>query len=374
MRRNALLGLFLMILLVWFSGPLVRAEEKVYIDLTIEHQTMDGTAGNIYSDALGYHENVMKLITSDLNLTHVQVRAWLVDGNGENGWEPQNDNGDSSNINWSAFKDEGDVHTDFMMMKELSKAGIKPALGVFDVPDWMVTDPSAYVYRHIPNHMYPEYAEFVVSFLLYAKSEYDVDIKIVQIQNEPNIGWRVYYSPEELADITEVLLDTLDAYGLSHVKLHVGNVNKPTAAISYWEASLKRPAIAARAAAASYHTWEDMTKGVVEKLKVYCHDQCVQCWATEVGCGTLGSHTWAYGAGSMRKHYQAINWSDASMTFQWTLAGAEGSIGPCGEPYPVYHLIKHFYQHIKPGSVRVDAVDDSGTLTTAFLNKSDKTL
>lgn len=374
LKRNAWMVLFSAALLAGLSAHPAGAVEKVYIDLTIEHQTMDGTAGNIYSEALTYHEDVMNLIKNDLNLTHVQVRAWLVDGYGENGWEPQNDNGDPNVIDWGGFQDAGDVHTDFLMMQELYQAGIQPTLGVFDVPDWMVVNPDSTTYRIIHEDMYPEFAEFIVSFLLHAKSQYGVDINFLEIQNEPNIGWRVYYSPEELADISEVLLDALDANGLGHVELYIGNVNKPSAAISYWEPSLKNPAVAARTAAAAYHAWEDMTKGVVEQLKVFCKGYGVQCWATEVGHGALSSHTWDYGKGSMRKHHQVLTWSNSSMAFQWTLAGANGSISPGGDPYPVYHLIKHYYQHIKPGSVRVDTFDGSGTLTTAFVNKADKTL
>ncbi len=373
MRRGAFPVLILSVSMVCSLGYPTWAVEKVYIDLTKEHQTMDGTAGNIYSEALNYNENVMNLIKNDLNITHVQVRAWLVDNDGENGWEPLNDNGDPNDIQWSGFKDEGDVHTDFLMMQELSQAGIEPTLAVFDVPNWMVTNPDAFVYRNIPENMYPEYAEFITTFLLYAKSQYGVDINFIEIQNEPNIGWRVYHSTEGLADITEVLLDTLDTHGLSHVKLYIGNVNKPTPALPYWEASINRPAIAARTAAAAYHAWEDMTPGNVEKLKIFCRDHGVQCWATEVGVGSPSAHTWKYGMDAMRRYHEVFTWSNASLAFHWTLAGPEGAISTDGVPYPVYHLLKHYYQHIKPGSIRVDTFDDSGTLTTAFVNKPDRT-
>ena len=81
------------------------------------------------------------------------------------------------------------------MILALSKAGIKPALAVFDVPDWMVTNPNAYTYRHIPDHMYPEYAEFIVSFLLHAKIEYDVNISIVEVKN-PDLDAQLAKHPE----------------------------------------------------------------------------------------------------------------------------------------------------------------------------------
>jgi O-glycosyl hydrolase len=229
-------------------------------------------------------------------------------------------------------------------------------------------------YRHIPEAMYPEFAEFIVSFLLHARSVYGVNIRFIEIQNEPNIGWRVYHSPEGLADITEVVIELLEQHGLDQVKLHIGNVNKPTAAIAYWEPSLDRPGIAVRTAAAAYHPWEDMTQGVVEALKVFCHNRGVQCWATEVGSGSLDSHTWDYGRACMRKYHQVFLWSDSSLAFQWTLAGPQGSISPGGDPYPVYFLIKHYFQHIEPGSIRVDTYDCSGTKSTAFLNKADCTL
>lgn len=374
MTGNVLLRLFLTVCFVCSSILPVWAVEKVYVDLTKEHQTMDGTAANIYSHALNQDENVMKLITEDMNLTHAMVRTWLTDYFGENGWEPINDNGDPNTINWQGFKDEGDVHLDLLMMQTLSKAGIQPTLGIFDVPDWMVTNPNASEKRHVPPSMYPEFAEWVVSFLLYAKSHYNVDINIIEIQNEPNIGWRVYYTPTELADISEVVLQALADYDLGHVKMHIGNVNKATDAIQYWAPSFSRPFVVEGTVAAAYHAWEGMTQGVVESLRKFCHDNNVKCWATEVGSETSYSYTWKNAMAAMKRYHQVFTWSNASLTFHWALAGAQSAISPEGHPYPVYNLLKHYYQHIKPGSIRVDTDDKSGTFSTAFLNKFDKTL
>jgi hypothetical protein len=58
------------------------------------------------------------------------------------------------------------------------------------------------------------------------------------------------------------------------------------------------------------------------------------------------------------------------------LGGAESSISKEGVPYPVYHALKHYHQHVGTGSVRVDTTADLWNLlyTTAFVNKPSKKL
>ena len=374
MNGRGLIGLWLAASAIWTAVVPAQAVEKVYIDLTVEQQVMDGTGGNLYSYVLNEDPKVMDLIKNDMSLTHMRIRMFLVDAFGENGWEPVNDNTDPNIIDPAGFMDEGDVHLDFLMLKELQDAGIEPIMGIFDVPDWMVSNPNATSKRLMPAVMYPEFAEFVVSFILHARDVYGVDIHFVEIQNEPNIGWRVLYTPQELAMVAETLIAALDAYGLNEVNLVVGNVNKPTPAIAYWDPSLVSPIIRPRTEAVAYHAWEDMTKSNVEALKTYCLGQQIPCWSTEVGYGSLQSHTWGYAAGSMMKHHQTLIWSNATLMLQWTLAGAEGAISPQGDPYPIFHLFKHYTEHIEPGSIRVDTHDASGTRTTAFLNKAHRTL
>lgn len=369
-RRIRFFGGMLFVAFILFQG-MGWAQVKIDVDLGDEQQTMDGVGGNAYGFILGssWSPEVLNKIVNDINVTHVRIRSFI------DLWEPANDNSDPESINWSGFKDEKQVHDDLKLMQKLSEGGIKPILGVFDAPDWMVVNPGNSKNRVVPPNMYPEFAEMVVSFVLHAKQKYGVDIETLSLQNEPNIGIYVYWSPEELVDISKALFVLLDKYGLSHVKLHVGDVNKPTAGVDWYAPSLEDPKVAARAAAVSFHTWENMTKDYLGEIKAFAQAKGVPTWATEVGTSSLNNTTYDWAVGSMKMHHYAMKYANSSMTFQWTLGGAESSIAKNGDPYPVYYALKHFHQHITPGSVRVETHGDmSCFLTTAFVDKEAKAL
>lgn len=369
--RQVAAGVFIIAIFSLMQSPAVLAQLDVNVDLNVEHQTMDGTASNTYGFILtsGWSPNVLNLILNDINLSHMRIRSNI------HFWEPSNDNSDPNSINWGAFDDSGYVHNDLLLMQKLSDNGIECILGIWDVPEWMVLNPGASHNRIIPPSMYPEFAELILSFLLYAKNSYDTDINIIGIQNEPNIGYKNYFSPQELADATDVVMKHLAANGLGHVKVHVGDVNEPNSAVDYFEPSLNNSYIANRTCALSYHTWHNMTATILGEVRDFAASRGFRTWATEVGTSPLNSGSWDWAMGSMKNHHYAYKLGNASMAFQWCIAGAETSIDKSGNPHPIYYGLKQYYEHIFPGSVRVDSTGDTGSMfTTAFVHKPTKKL
>ncbi len=371
--RLAAISFYTLLSLLFFLGSQGSAQFKVTVDLDSEHQTMDGTGGNAYvwiTDPNKWSPQVVDKIINELTVTHVRLRSYTKN------WEPANDNGDPKDITWGAFKDEGLVHNDFLLLEKLSKAGIHCILGIWDMPNWMVSNPEAGQNRLIPSHMYPEFAELVVTYILYARQNYGADITSLSLQNEPNIGIYIKLTPVELADLAEVLLEYLDLYGLSDVMLHLGDVNNPADGIKYYQPSLDRPTIFGRTAAVSYHTWHNMTTSHLNALRDFTKGVGIKSWATEVGTSPLNSNTYAWAIGSMKHHHFAMKYVDSSMSFQWPLAGAESSLAQAATPYPIFHAMKHYHHHITPGSVRVDTGGEptSSFLTTALVDKENKRL
>jgi len=152
--RVSLLTFVLLLSFIFSAGANSFAQQKVNVDISEEHQIMDGVGGNIYGfiTSSNWSSNVLSLILNDIDVTHLRIRSWI------NQWEPNNDNSDPESINWSAFKDHKLVHDDFVLMREIRKAGIEVILGIWEVPSWMVLNPNATEDRIIPPHMYPEFA------------------------------------------------------------------------------------------------------------------------------------------------------------------------------------------------------------------------
>jgi len=364
--------LVLTVLSVFFILPsMTLAQTMVDVDLSVRHQTMDGTGGNAYGFITGssWDPKVIDMIINDIDVTHIRLRSAI------SWWEPSNDNNDPNDMNWSGFKDYKCSHEDFVLLQKLGQADIECMLGIFDVPDWLVENPGAGQYRIIPEHLYPEFGEMIASYIIYARDNYDANITVLNIQNEPNIGIYNYFSPQELSNVTEVVLGCLDSFGLGDIKVIVGDVNEPGPLVSYCEPSLLNPVVFDRAVAVSYHTWHNMSPTILGAVRDYTQGKGVSSWATEVGTSPLDSSTMDWALGSMRNHYYSYVLADSSMTFQWTLGGAETSIDKYGNPYPIFYALKHYHQHIKPGSVRVEASGGtSSLLTAAFINEEEKSL
>jgi len=369
-RTVAIFG-FISLCTLFVAAPSGQAQQ-VDVDISNMYQTMDGTAGNAYgfiTNSVTWSPKVLDMILEDLTVTHVRFRSAI------NKWEPNNDNSDPNAINWSGFKDQNYVTQDFTLIKKLCSAGVEPILGIWEVPDWMVTNPGVTQYRIIPPNMYPEFAELIVTYIIYAKQNYNADINIIGIQNEPNIGVGNYFSPTELAAVTKVVYQYLDKYGLGHVKLHVADVNEPTDCISYSIPTLNDPNLKSRALAISYHTWHYMTPTNLGQVRDFAKSHGLQNWATEVGTSPLNSTTYDWAIGCMKNHHYAMKYANTSLCFQWTLGGAETSIDKYGNPHPIFWALHHYHHNIKPGSIRVDSVGDTGSLfTTSFIDRNLKKL
>jgi len=361
-----------MLLLAALFVQSASAQKTISLDLSKEHQTMDGTGGNMYgwiTDTNKWSPSVLEKIISELTVTHVRFRSSI------KLIEVANDNSDPYTINWSGIKEKGLSIYDFKMLQKLSAAGIECILGIWEVPDWMVTNPSSSTYRVIPPHMYHEFAELICAFLLYADMNYGVKINYIGIQNEPNIGIFDVFSPTQLVDVTKIIVNHLDHHGLSHVKLVVGDTNQPQPCVQYASPSLSCNDFNSRIAAYSYHTWHNMTPSILGTIKNHTQATGYHSWAAEVGASNLDSSTYGWAIGSLKNHHLSIKEAGSSMTFQWTLGGAETSIDKNGTPYPIFHALKHYHHHIKPGSVCVDTGADQGYLhTTAFVDKKEKKL
>jgi hypothetical protein len=103
------------------------------------------------------------------------------------GWEPSNDDGDANNINWSGFKTEDSrVQNSFKRLKEMQNRGIITILGIWDVPDWLVSNPGSGGGRRINN--FDEFAEMMTAFLLWGKNKYDLTVNFIDVNESMNGG------------------------------------------------------------------------------------------------------------------------------------------------------------------------------------------
>ena len=77
------------------------------------------------------------------------------------------------------------THSVFLLLQEVNKRGIRVNLGIWNVPDWMVSNPKSSRQRRIADM--DEAAESICAFLLRARDHYGVNVRWVDV-NEPVVA------------------------------------------------------------------------------------------------------------------------------------------------------------------------------------------
>lgn len=157
----------------------------LFVEPRITHQTIkDVTGGNFINVFSGTTDPTEAV--SQYNLAHLPVRVARVRMTLED-WEPVNDDEDSNHIAWDSFQDTQFNHATFLLMQELQARGTEIVVTSWDLPDWIVADPSKNTKRFVPYENYPEIVEMVSAWLLTARDEYGVEPAYVSF-NEPDVG------------------------------------------------------------------------------------------------------------------------------------------------------------------------------------------
>ena len=343
---------------------------QINIDLSKEYQTMDGVGGNFYVwfyDSSKYATQKLVDHLRNFPLTHARIRSEIMFAE-----RYQNDDNDPYHINPAGFDwNNKMMKYETYLLKELKNNNIEPILTVFFPPEWMMDNPN-----HVNPYYYPELGELISAYLLHFKDE-GILINTVCIANEPNVGDGVYYSEQELVEATEAIQDVLEHFNLDYVKLIVGDTDNPIDAIPYSTNLLQNQGIADQSEAVSYHTYNHYTISELQEFKNQVMDTFgIKSWATEVGTSTLNTHTFDWAFKCMQRHIWAMKYASSSMTFQWTVIGPDGCFNLyTGEPYPVSYAIRHIYEHLSPGMIRVDIDGEESSFSTiAFKDINEKKL
>ncbi|MBN1578707.1 MAG: hypothetical protein JW913_19240 [Chitinispirillaceae bacterium] len=139
-------------------------------------------------------------------------------------WEPTNDNGDPFTIAMKSFTigDSG-VITTLQRLKEMQNRGIKTILGVWDVADWMVSNPEARKARKIKN--IDEFAESVCAFLRHGREKYGLTVDFVDVNETEPVGIRLQLTAAEYGSFIKKCGALLRRNGLT-TRVNIGSTLK----------------------------------------------------------------------------------------------------------------------------------------------------
>jgi O-glycosyl hydrolase len=265
--------------------------------------TIDGSQTNQYIDGFGVNANYWSYTNSDLN----PVLDALVDQAGmtlfrvvfNNGWETNNDNDDPDVMNQSYYNtlySGPEFQKLWGLLHYLEQKGLSDSITLnFQGPGpaWMGGNTMA-------EGMEDEWAEMVVSLLLYARTNQHLLFHMVAPDNEPNIASEGIYVDTAAQYITmlEKLAQKLDAYGLSDFQFVVPD--RTDGSTNFFPEIMNDPIIMAKVAHFGAHSYgADMT--AVSALVAGSPFPDRRLWVTEfnVWCqvcetGGQGTNDWEY--------------------------------------------------------------------------------
>ncbi len=349
-----------------FTGPYFRDDQKPMFDMLIK----------------------------DLGATMFRVVPYLVYSN----WEETNDNDDPNVMNWEYYNDRYSspiFEATWNGLRFLNSRGIRPVIALMGpVPDWMLDDawspPTHKVCQ--PNStqhaikpaMYGEFAEMVVSMVIYARNKAGIDFEYFSPFNEtdcyPPEGPRI--DPEDAPKVLAAVARRLKKEGLGDIRLTPAD--QAVITTDYISPILRDAELMKQVGALTFHTYGENSVGPqVERVQRSDYPY-LPVWLTEYGDlndeDKTAENEWKnFSLASNRRALTALNQGASAVFFfdafddyeecarRLTFYGLFRSASHIYAPKKRYYATRQLYHFVAPGSRRIGvSADVPGLTLSAF--------
>jgi len=370
-----------------------NATSRITVDSSQMFQTIDGFGLNLTGPYFRDDQKPMfDMFIDDLGVTMFRVLPYLVYSN----WEETNDNDDPEVMNWAYYNDRYSTpifEASWKAIRYLNSRGIRPMLAVMGpVPPWMldststppahkVCQPASQIPPLKPS-MYPEFAEEVVSMVMYARSKEKLDFEYFSPFNEtdcyPPEGPRI--DPADAPAVLAAVARRLQKEGLGDIKLAVAD--QAIITNDYITPILNNADLMKQVGAFTFHTYgEDSVGTQVAKVKASPYAN-IPVWLTEYGdlndLDKSGENEWkAYSLAANRRALTALNQGASALFYfnafddyeecarRLTFYGLYHSADHVYYPKKRYFATRQLYHFVRPGSRRVAASSEAKGLTVS---------
>lgn len=171
-----------------------------------------------------------------------------------------------SMVEWAPAPDGGRAERDvegsrlrreFELMRTLRQRGIPFIASIWRLPEWMLADRGVKgpndQQRRIDPERWSDLLEAIGSYLLYAREQYGVEPDLFSF-NEPDLGIRILFTPEEHRDAIRVIGAHLESLGLK-TKMVLGDVSHPRGTHVYTLPAAEDEEAMRHVGAVSFHSW-----------------------------------------------------------------------------------------------------------------------
>jgi O-glycosyl hydrolase len=385
------------------------ATARISVDPRERFQMIDGFGvnfnGTYFRDA---QKPMIDLLIDDLGAT-----IFRLDPYGLINWEAVNDNDDPNSMNWEYYNDRYTIpsfEASWAAARYLNARGIRPFLTLSGTaPDWMLDDkappprhqvcndeskmpPAKRKPSHLNAAMYGEFAEEVVSLLVYARSKARIDFEYFSPLNEtdcyPEEAPRI--DPEEMPKVLDAIARRMKKEGLGDVKLVVAE--QALLANNYVGPILEDAELMKQVGVFSFHSYGSESVGAqVERVR-HSKFPNTRVWLTEYGdlndLDKSQENEWkGFSLAATQRALRALN-QGARAALYWdaydnyhehyprlTFYGLFQNADHIYSPKKRYYAAKQLYHFVRPGSQRIAASTDAPSLlVSAFRNGTSNSL
>jgi O-glycosyl hydrolase len=377
-----------------------QAPPAITIDPAKRFQVIQGFGLNFTGPYFrGDQKRMFDTFIDDLGVTMFRVVPYLVYSD----WEVTNDNDDPNVMNWEYYNDRYSTpifETTWNAIRYLNSRGIPPVIGLMGpVPAWMLADKSTPPTHKVCNSkseipplspaMYGEFAEEVVSMVMYARFHEHLDFEYFSPFNEtdcyPAEGPRI--DPADANKVLAAVARRLKKEGMGDIKLVVAD--QAVITNDYISPILKDAELMKQVGAFGLHTYgEDSVGRNVERVRSSAYAD-VPVWLTEYGDlndeDKTAENDWThFSVSANRRALTALNQGATAIFYfdafddyeecarRLTFYGLYTSAGHVYAPKKRYYATRQLYHFVRPGYQRIAASADSpGMTVSAFQNPDD---
>jgi len=379
--------------------PLAAQEPAAHVAVNPQErfQIMDGFGVNF--NGTYFRDDQKRMV--DMLIDDLGATLFRLDPYGLTNWETLNDNNDPNLRNGEYYNDRYSIpafEASWAAARYLNARGLRPFMTLSGtVPNWMLDDKAPPPKHHVckgesllrhpltggPPHlnpaMYEEFAEEVVSMLVYARTKARIDFDLFSPFNEtdcyPVEGPRI--DPEEAPKVLEVIEQRLRKEGLGDIRLVVAD--QADMANDYAGPILQDAELMKQVAVFSFHSYGNASlTPQVERVRRSKHPG-IKIWLTEYGDlndldRSLDNEWENFSLRATGRALRAINegasaalyWDaydnyhehDARLTFYGLVQNADHLYSPKKR----YYAARQLYHFVRPGAQRIGATSDSANL------------
>jgi O-glycosyl hydrolase len=400
MNRPAVLLSSLIAVFLMGAAAAGQAPARITIDPSQRFQTIAGFGVNF--NGTYFRDGQIPML--DMLIDDLGATIFRLDPYGLINWEAKNDNDDSNVMNWEYYNDRYSIpnfEASWAAARYLNSRGIRPFLTLSGTaPDWMLDTklpplagrkPSSKP-DHLSPAMYEEFAETVVSMLVYARTKARIDFEYFSPLNEtdcpPNEGSRI--DPDEMPKVLEAIARAMKKEGLGDVKLVV--CDQCRLANDYFGPILQIDDLMKQVGVFSLHSYgKDSISPHVERVRSSKYRE-IPVWLTEYGdlndLDKSQENEWKkFSLAATARALRALN-EGASAALFWdaydnyhehyprlTFYGLVQNTDHIYAPKKRYYAAKQLYHFVRPGSQRIASLGDvTGLTLSAFRNGEDSQL